>query len=197
MDGARVFNAAVSMNVEVKEILQHVDSVSVCLSKVCKTMKAIPPSHEHPKLHFSCIPTPCIFVFKVLSKWIFQFCLFPSCQMSWKKCNFGFSTPTPPSLQKNSRKSQINIFPICLVIIMAPKGHCVINVGHCVINVGHCVINVSVRHGNELLMCTTLWSHLLQNGSADVSLPDTYQIREECRCATFSSFLPWALHNFN
>lgn len=33
LDGARVFNAAVSQNVNVAEIAQHVDSVSICLSK--------------------------------------------------------------------------------------------------------------------------------------------------------------------
>jgi threonine aldolase len=33
LDGARVFNAAVALNVEVSEIAQHVDSVNFCLSK--------------------------------------------------------------------------------------------------------------------------------------------------------------------
>jgi len=33
LDGARVFNAAVSLNVEVSEICKHFDSVSLCLSK--------------------------------------------------------------------------------------------------------------------------------------------------------------------
>lgn len=33
MDGARVFNAAVALEVDVKEIVQHVDSVTFCLSK--------------------------------------------------------------------------------------------------------------------------------------------------------------------
>jgi threonine aldolase len=33
LDGARVFNAAVKLGVDVKEIAQHFDSVSVCLSK--------------------------------------------------------------------------------------------------------------------------------------------------------------------
>lgn len=33
LDGARVFNAAVSLGVDVKEITRHVDSVSFCLSK--------------------------------------------------------------------------------------------------------------------------------------------------------------------
>ncbi|WDP90088.1 MAG: low-specificity L-threonine aldolase [Desulfobacter sp.] len=33
LDGARVFNAAVQLNVEVKEIAQHFDSLSCCLSK--------------------------------------------------------------------------------------------------------------------------------------------------------------------
>ncbi len=33
LDGARVFNAAVKLKVDVTEITQHVDSVSVCLSK--------------------------------------------------------------------------------------------------------------------------------------------------------------------
>ena len=33
LDGARIFNAAVKQNVDVKEISQHYDTVSVCLSK--------------------------------------------------------------------------------------------------------------------------------------------------------------------
>ena len=33
LDGARVFNAATALGVEVKEIVRHVDSVSVCFSK--------------------------------------------------------------------------------------------------------------------------------------------------------------------
>lgn len=33
LDGARVFNAAVALDVDVKELTQHVDSVSFCLSK--------------------------------------------------------------------------------------------------------------------------------------------------------------------
>lgn len=33
MDGARVFNAAVSLGVDVKEITKHVDTIQVCLSK--------------------------------------------------------------------------------------------------------------------------------------------------------------------
>lgn len=33
LDGARIFNAAVKLNVDVQEIAQHFDSVSVCLSK--------------------------------------------------------------------------------------------------------------------------------------------------------------------
>eukprot|EP00386_Alphamonas_edax_P006692 GDKI01021574.1.p1 GENE.GDKI01021574.1~~GDKI01021574.1.p1 ORF type:complete len:411 (-),score=122.40 GDKI01021574.1:54-1181(-) len=33
LDGARVFNAATALNVEVHEIAQHFDSVSICLSK--------------------------------------------------------------------------------------------------------------------------------------------------------------------
>lgn len=33
LDGARVFNAATALGVELREILQHVDSVSFCLSK--------------------------------------------------------------------------------------------------------------------------------------------------------------------
>ena len=42
--------------------------------------------------------------------------------------------------------------------------------------------NHFVRTAMISLTGTTLWSHLLQNGSADVSLPDTNQIWEECRC---------------
>ena len=34
MDGARLLNAAVAMGIEPSEILQHCDSVSLCLSKV-------------------------------------------------------------------------------------------------------------------------------------------------------------------
>ncbi|HAQ62179.1 TPA: low-specificity L-threonine aldolase, partial [Candidatus Delongbacteria bacterium] len=33
LDGARVFNAAVKLNIDVKEITKHFDSVQVCLSK--------------------------------------------------------------------------------------------------------------------------------------------------------------------
>lgn len=33
LDGARVFNAATALNVEVREILQYVDSANICLSK--------------------------------------------------------------------------------------------------------------------------------------------------------------------
>ncbi len=33
LDGARIFNAAVALNVEVKELTQRMDSVSICLSK--------------------------------------------------------------------------------------------------------------------------------------------------------------------
>ena len=38
MDGARVMNAAVSLDEPPKAVLQHVDSVSVCLSKVKVTL---------------------------------------------------------------------------------------------------------------------------------------------------------------
>jgi threonine aldolase len=33
LDGARVYNAATALNVDIKEICQHVDSISICLSK--------------------------------------------------------------------------------------------------------------------------------------------------------------------
>lgn len=33
MDGARIFNAAVKLNVPVSRITEHVDTVSFCLSK--------------------------------------------------------------------------------------------------------------------------------------------------------------------
>ena len=33
VDGARIFNAAVAQNIEVKDLCEHVDSVSICLSK--------------------------------------------------------------------------------------------------------------------------------------------------------------------
>lgn len=38
LDGARVFNAAVALGVPVAAIAQHVDTVSFCLSKVCKNV---------------------------------------------------------------------------------------------------------------------------------------------------------------
>ena len=34
LDGARVFNAAIVLGVPVAQITQHVDSVTICLSKV-------------------------------------------------------------------------------------------------------------------------------------------------------------------
>ncbi|MFA0520754.1 beta-eliminating lyase-related protein, partial [Vibrio sp. 10N.222.55.E8] len=33
LDGARVFNAAVALDVHIKEIAQHFDSMTICLSK--------------------------------------------------------------------------------------------------------------------------------------------------------------------
>jgi len=33
LDGARIYNAATALNVNIKEITQHVDSISICLSK--------------------------------------------------------------------------------------------------------------------------------------------------------------------
>ena len=34
MDGARVMNAAIALNVPIREILQYVDTVNMCFSKV-------------------------------------------------------------------------------------------------------------------------------------------------------------------
>lgn len=59
MDGARLFNAAVAQNVDAREITQHVDSVSVCLSKglcapvgsvLCGSREFIAKAHRNRKL---------------------------------------------------------------------------------------------------------------------------------------------------
>ena len=59
--------------------------------------------------------------------------------------------------------------------MMAPEG-------------GPIVITVSVGLSQYDPLMGTMWLHLLQNDRADVSLPDTNQIREQCRCATCSLF---------
>lgn len=59
MDGARLFNAAVAQNLDVREITQHVDSVSICLSKglcapvgsvLCGSQDFIAKAHRNRKL---------------------------------------------------------------------------------------------------------------------------------------------------
>jgi threonine aldolase len=59
MDGARLFNAAVAQNLDAREITQHVDSVSVCLSKglcapvgsvLCGSKALIAKAHRNRKL---------------------------------------------------------------------------------------------------------------------------------------------------
>ena len=63
--------------------------------------------------------------------------------------------------------------------IMAPKG------GHIVISVS---VRSSVRHRLFLLTGSSLCSLLLRNYSTDFSNDDTNQLREQCRCATCTSF---------
>ena len=41
---------------------------------------------------------------------------------------------------------------------------------------------------------SSLCSLLLRNYSTDFSNDDTIQLREQCRCATCTSFWPWPLH---
>jgi threonine aldolase len=59
MDGARVFNAAIALNVDVKELTKHVDSVMFCLSKglsapigsiVAGTTEFIAKARKHRKM---------------------------------------------------------------------------------------------------------------------------------------------------
>ena len=59
MDGARLFNAAVAQNIDAREITQHVDSVSICLSKglcapvgsvLCGSKELITKAHRNRKL---------------------------------------------------------------------------------------------------------------------------------------------------
>ena len=59
LDGARIFNAAVKHNVEVQEIADHFDSISVCLSKglgapvgsvLCGTAELINQARRHRKM---------------------------------------------------------------------------------------------------------------------------------------------------
>ena len=45
------------------------------------------------------------------------------------------------------------------------------------------------------LMGTSLCSLLFRNYSTDFSNDDTNQLREQCRCATCTSFWPWPLHD--
>ena len=52
MDGARIFNAAVALNVDVKEFTKHVDNLMFCLSKglSCPVGSLIVGSQRiHPK----------------------------------------------------------------------------------------------------------------------------------------------------
>jgi threonine aldolase len=59
MDGARLFNAAVALNLDAREITKHVDSVSICLSKglcapvgsvLCGSKAFIAKAHRNRKL---------------------------------------------------------------------------------------------------------------------------------------------------
>ncbi len=59
LDGARVFNAAVALGVDVREITQHVDSLTFCLSKglsapvgsmVCGSREFIAKAHRARKV---------------------------------------------------------------------------------------------------------------------------------------------------
>ena len=45
------------------------------------------------------------------------------------------------------------------------------------------------------LMGSSLCSLLLRNYSIDFSNDDTNQLREQCRCAMYTSFWPWPLHD--
>ena len=49
----------------------------------------------------------------------------------------------------------------------------------------------SVRHRLFLMTGSILCSLLLRNYSTDFSNDDTNQLREQCRCATCTSFWPW------
>ena len=51
LDGARVFNAAVKLGVDVKEITQHVDSISCCLSKGLAAPVGSGDANMTPSLH--------------------------------------------------------------------------------------------------------------------------------------------------
>ena len=59
IDGARIFNAAVSLNIDVKDLVKNVDSVTFCLSKglaapigsvVCGSKKFIDKARRHRKV---------------------------------------------------------------------------------------------------------------------------------------------------
>jgi threonine aldolase len=59
MDGARLFNAAVAQGINAREMTQHVDSVSICLSKglcapvgsvLCGSKELIAKAHRNRKL---------------------------------------------------------------------------------------------------------------------------------------------------
>tara|TARA_B100000212_G_scaffold256518_1_gene196814 strand:- start:748 stop:1785 length:1038 start_codon:yes stop_codon:yes gene_type:complete len=59
VDGARIFNAAVSLNIDVKDLVKNVDSVTFCLSKglaapigsvVCGSKKFIDKARRHRKV---------------------------------------------------------------------------------------------------------------------------------------------------
>ena len=59
LDGARVFNAAVKLGIDIKEITQHFDSIQICLSKglgapvgslLCSTKEVIQKAHRWRKM---------------------------------------------------------------------------------------------------------------------------------------------------
>ena len=56
-------------------------------------------------------------------------------------------------------------------------------------------VRSSVRHRLFLLTGSSLCSLLLRNYSTDFSNDDTNQLREQCRCATCTSFWHWPLHD--
>ena len=56
-------------------------------------------------------------------------------------------------------------------------------------------VRPSVRHRLFLLTGSSLCSLLLRNYSTDFSNDDTNQLREQCRCATCTSFWRWSLHD--
>ena len=57
------------------------------------------------------------------------------------------------------------------------------------------LFRLSICHRLFLLMGSTLCSLLLRNYSTDFSNDDTKQLKEQCRCAMYTSFWPWPLHD--